>query len=155
VEPSEGLKSRVLAAATGEQAPRPAMLTRLFWSAAAVVLFSIVLGTLLGPDFREHKMNAHPDYASARGHVRWADRTLELHASGLPALPAGKEYELWRIRGGVPKRAGQYVPNAKGLIRGRYTMNDATVEGDLFAVTIEPAGGTDSPTGKMPLTPGK
>lgn len=150
--PSPGLKSRVLAAATGEKAPRPAILTRLFWSAAAVVLFSIVLGTLTAPE--RHYMQPGKEYASASGYVRWSGKTVELRAT-LPALPAGKEYELWRIRDGKPVRAGQYTPGADGAVRGTFLMHDATVRSDLFAVTIEPAGGTYSPTGPMPLIPGK
>jgi len=44
--PSESLKTRVLTAATGRQAPRQALFSRVFWAAAAIVLVALILNSL-------------------------------------------------------------------------------------------------------------
>jgi anti-sigma-K factor RskA len=153
VTPSAGLKSRVLAVATDEKAPRPAIFTRIFWAAAAVVIFAILIGTLTTPDYERYTMASGDP--SSQGYVLWSDREVKLRASGLARLPENKVYELWRIRDGKVKRAGEYSVDADGQLRGRHVMSEPFSKGDAFAVTIEPAGGTDSPTGPMPLTPSK
>ena len=97
--PSPGLKDRVLAAATGQKAVRPAMLSRVFWSAAAAFLFVLLIGNL----FREREytneavVKPGPGAPAAAGKVLWVDRYVKLDIQGLPALPAGKAYQLWQI----------------------------------------------------------
>ncbi len=88
----------------------------------------------------------------AQGRIIW-----NAHAGGLlvtadlPPLPEGKIYELWAIAGGKPLPAGLFGVDAEG--KGRLTVAPlagvATV--DVFAVTLEPAAGVQSPTGEMYL----
>ena len=67
-------------------------------------------------------------------------------ASGLPAPPEGSTYELWKVRDGQPVSAGTFTPD-DGSVR---TPVDAELSsGDTVAVTIEPEGGSVSPT--MPI----
>jgi anti-sigma-K factor RskA len=61
----------------------------------------------------------------------------------LPAPASGKTWEAWVIRGGTPVRAG--VTDARGVTALTLTANVAG--GDTIAVTQEPAGGVDAPTG--------
>src|SRR6185295_13140613 len=76
VAPSPGLKDRVLAAATGQKTARPAMLSRVFWSAAAAFLFVLLIGNL----FREREytneavVKPGPGAPAAAGKVLWVDR---------------------------------------------------------------------------------
>ena len=74
-----------------------------------------------------------------------------LVAADLPLLPEGKIYELWAIAGGKPLPAGLFGVDAEG--KGRLVVAPlagvATV--DVFAVTLEPAAGVQSPTGAMYL----
>ncbi|HEX2641456.1 MAG TPA: anti-sigma factor, partial [Thermoanaerobaculia bacterium] len=68
-------------------------------------------------------------------------------ASHLPALPAGKTYQLWFIpTDGKPVSAGVFATNADGAA----TLEVERIASDIqvWAVTIEPAGGVPQPTGQ-------
>jgi Anti-sigma-K factor rskA len=73
-------------------------------------------------------------------------RQMVLTTAGLPALPAGKVYQLWLI-GRPPNKI-----RSEGLLappRGGRTgpvLISGVLAGDTFGVTIEPAGGTVQPT---------
>ncbi|WP_125611671.1 anti-sigma factor [Specibacter cremeus] len=78
--------------------------------------------------------------------VAWsvsADRAAVL-ARGMPALPAGKAYELWFITAAGAVPAGMLPEAAQGsaarVLQGR--MDGATQVG----ITVEPAGGSKAPT---------
>lgn len=60
---------------------------------------------------------------------------------------AGKDYELWIIRGKVPINAGLLRPGPDGrsLIQVDAKLLQAG-RPDLFAVTVEPEGGSEKPT---------
>ena len=68
----------------------------------------------------------------------------------LPAAPAGKTWEAWVIRGDTPVRAG--ITDERGITT--LTLSAAVASGDTVAVTAEPAGGLDAPTG-APVLAGK
>jgi anti-sigma-K factor RskA len=77
-----------------------------------------------------------------------------LMAEGLPAAPAGKAYQLWFIKSGKPLPGRVFVsdPNGNGRMRDQVpteAMNDA-----VFAITLEPASGVQSPTGAIYLSSG-
>jgi anti-sigma-K factor RskA len=85
-------------------------------------------------------------HAAAGGH---------LYVTSLPALPADKTYELWTISGSTPRPAGLFTVDARGSGGLRV---DPAPEGrpvDVFAVTIEPAGGVPAPTGPIVLASAK
>jgi anti-sigma-K factor RskA len=63
----------------------------------------------------------------------------------LPAAPTGKDYEAWVVEDGTPRPAGVFEGGgavAVGLER-------PVPEGALVAVTLEPDGGVDVPTGEQ------
>ena len=64
----------------------------------------------------------------------------------LDPAPAGKTYEMWIVPGGdieLASRAGVFAGRDGAEIEGL----DGTVrDGDVVAVTVEPAGGVDAPT---------
>lgn len=71
-------------------------------------------------------------------------------ARNLPALPAGKTYQLWFIPSdGKPVPAGVFQANSQGAA----TLEVERIAPDIqvWAVTIEPAGGVPQPTGEMVL----
>ena len=68
----------------------------------------------------------------------------------LPAAPSGKTWEAWVIRGDVPVRAG--ITGEQGV--STLTLSAALASGDTVAVTPEPEGGVDAPTG-TPVLAGK
>jgi len=147
--PSAGLKTRVMAAATGRPAPRRALVSRVFWAAAAVVLFSLMLNSLWNKSTRLELKGLDPA-PQARGWVRWENQSVKLDVAGLPALPAGKEYQLWHLEpnaGAVPCRT--FKLNASGDLEGEDSMRYYIARGHKFALTVEPAGGSPKPT--MPI----
>jgi anti-sigma-K factor RskA len=78
-----------------------------------------------------------------------------LLANGLPPSPSGKEYQLWFIVGKNPPIPGKtFVTNQVG--RGELTdqVPQIAMESAVFAVTLEPAGGSPAPTGSIYLRSG-
>jgi len=71
-----------------------------------------------------------------------------LIASNLPALPAGKAYEMWVIpKGGTPRPAGLFQSGPQGTamhILAGPVDPDVTV-----AVTVEPESGSSAPTSNV------
>jgi anti-sigma-K factor RskA len=88
---------------------------------------------------------------SARARMIWnAPQGGLLVAAGLPRAPEGKAYQLWAIAGkGAPVSAGVFDVDAEG--RGSLTVSPlpGVAKVDVFAVTLEPAGGLAAPSGQM------
>jgi len=78
-----------------------------------------------------------------------------LVANGLPPAPQGKEYQLWFIVGTNPPVPGKTFAPDKA---GRGTLNDQVpkqaLDSAVFAITLEPAGGVNAPTGAIYLSSG-
>ncbi len=77
--------------------------------------------------------------------------SLMLMAANCPPLPENKIYELWLLPadGGKPMAAGWFKTDSNGHAMMFHTMETAGINAKGFAVTIEPAGGSQSPT--MPI----
>lgn len=77
--------------------------------------------------------------------------SLLLMASDTPILPDDKIYELWLLPadGSAPMPAGWFKPDAKGNGMIFHTLAAAGIDAKGFAITIEPAGGSTTPT--MPI----
>jgi anti-sigma-K factor RskA len=67
-------------------------------------------------------------------------------ADGLPALPAGRIYQLWVIVGGKPVSAGLLSPDANGRVLAVSSTPDIPAMPAIVAVTLEPAGGLPQPS---------
>ncbi len=65
----------------------------------------------------------------------------------LPDAPAGKTWEAWVIRGQTAVAAG--ITDGRGLVT--LVLRASFAAGDTIAVTAEPAGGRDQPSGKPVL----
>jgi len=90
----------------------------------------------------------------ARGRVIWNAVTREavLLVSGLERAPAGKAYEIWVIGPSKqPVPAGVFQPRPDGSAVVSLPRIEDTARPRTFAVTLEPATGTASPTGPMVL----
>ena len=75
-----------------------------------------------------------------------------LQVAGLPQPPPGKEYELWWIGSkSGPVKAALFAPTAHGEATVASTLPPAGEQLLASAVTLEPAGGVDKPTGAMYL----
>jgi len=78
---------------------------------------------------------------------------LVFMASNLAPLPPEKTYELWLVpmSGNKPMPAGTFRPDPKGDAMVMMPPMSAGVEAKAFAVTIEPEGGSLTPTMPMVL----
>jgi anti-sigma-K factor RskA len=73
-------------------------------------------------------------------------------AANLPALAAGKTYELWFIADGKPVAAGTFGVDAGGRSGTVEVKGVAPIDRiQAWAVTVEPRGGVPQPTGPMVL----
>lgn len=64
----------------------------------------------------------------------------------LATLPSNKTYELWYITGSVAKPAGTFHPSGSG--KSTEVLTGTMTAGDTIGITVEPAGGSKTPTGK-------
>lgn len=64
----------------------------------------------------------------------------------LAPAPTGKTYEAWVIEGETPEPAGTF---AGGGTQTAFALTRTVPEGATVAVTIEPEGGSESPTGDV------
>lgn len=183
--PSQGLRERVLAGTRPRPVlPGPGIALRnLRWTAAAALLMAALAGWYaleegkradrLANDVRhlQEQVRAEAEFAKtceklalkgtpdmapgAAGLVMWKDRELSFTAAGLPQLPRDREYELWAVIGDRKMRAGQAAPDEHGHVTWRMAMAAPMEKVDLWAVTDEPKGGMDQPTGKFYLLSAK
>jgi anti-sigma-K factor RskA len=76
-----------------------------------------------------------------------------LMASNLPALPAGKAYELWVIpKGGVPRPAGTFQSGPQGT--AMHILSGVVDSSVTLAVTVEPEAGSPAPTSAIVFSAG-
>jgi len=73
---------------------------------------------------------------------------LLLSATNLQPLPAGKTYELWILQpaGNKPLPAGTFKPDATGNAAIVLAQAPVGLKVQAFGVTVENAGGSDTPT---------
>jgi anti-sigma-K factor RskA len=111
-----------------------------------------VVELLRDPTTRVVALAGQGPASAAAGRIIWNDRGGGyLFVSNLPPAPSDKTYEVWTITGGTPRPAGVFQVDASGQA-GREV--EKTPEGqpvDVFAVTLEPAGGVPAPTGPIVL----
>jgi hypothetical protein len=87
-------------------------------------------------------MPNRPKYILAQ--VFWDTRTKAVYATNisLPKAPEGKQYQLWAFVNGKPVSAGLFDERRGGVVEQMKTFNQA----EAFGVTLENAGGAESPT---------
>ena len=111
-----------------------------------------VVQTLTAPDALRVTMvaaNVPPQPQGKAIYVK--DRSsLIFLASNMPKLPPQKTYELWLIpTSGAPIPAGVFKPDPRGSAEVIEPPLPAGVEAKAFAITVEPDGGSTTPT--MPI----
>jgi uncharacterized membrane protein len=90
------------------------------------------------------KLSGTEKYPTALMKVFWNKQSKETFISliNAPSLPKGKQFQLWALVNGKPINAGVFDSLQSALI----LSSIATTRADLFAVTIENTGGSESPT---------
>ena len=82
--------------------------------------------------------------------VRLGDERAVLVAEDLPSPSEGETYETWILREDVPEPAGLFEPDDAGVAAAPI---EGSLEGaDAVAVTVEPSGGSSSPTSDPLIT---
>jgi len=75
-----------------------------------------------------------------------------LVADKLPGVPQGKTYQLWFIVGNKPPMPGQtFAPDSSGKGTMKEQMPHEALDSPTFAITLEPAGGSRTPTSPIYL----
>jgi anti-sigma-K factor RskA len=106
------------------------------------------LSILIAPDVRRIDLAGQPVAPSASARTFWSrSRGVVLTAANLPALPAGRTYQLWFVRGRTPVSVGLVKPDANGRVTAILDAATNLPDPDAVAVTIEPEGGVPAPTG--------
>lgn len=100
------------------------------------------LNIIKNPAYIAVTMKGQPISPSAASMVYWDKTTgqVYVYASKLPAPEAGKQYQLWALKDGKPIDAGVFD------INGDLQQMKRITEADAFAVTLEPVGGSETPT---------
>lgn len=101
------------------------------------------LSTVRNYDNKLVRMTSTGKVQGAIAVVYWNPKTNNVYvdAAGMPPLPEDKQYQLWAIADGDPVDAGVFDTNTSNLQRMKEIR-----EAKVFAVTIEPRGGSPTPT---------
>jgi anti-sigma-K factor RskA len=96
------------------------------------------------PDFSRVVMKGTPNAPQALAAVYWNESTQEIYLSiqDMKQLTADAQYQLWAIIDGKPVDAGVFDNDFSGLRK----MKEIGSAPSMFAVTIEPRGGRETPT---------
>ncbi len=96
-----------------------------------------------GKDYRRITMNSKGS-SESMAYVYWNERNQDVYLSviSLPQPPADKQYQLWALKGGRPIDAGVFDLGEDISLK----KMKPTVLADAFAITLEPSGGSPSPT---------
>ncbi|MEO7122582.1 MAG: anti-sigma factor, partial [Lacisediminihabitans sp.] len=146
---------------------RPVALLTAVAAAAALFVGGTFLGQNLGPRSDGNsalqaqasslvELSAASDVQRASSVVAGGGKatliwSLDLRRSAvlidkLPALPAGKTYQLWYIDGSGAKPAGTFESSDGGMTW--HVLDGKMTGGDTVGVTVEPDGGSAQPTTK-------
>lgn len=101
---------------------------------------------VLRDDFRDVALAGTKTAPTARARVLFNAATHKVYVDvrSLPALPAGKQYQLWALDKGKPVDAG-VLTLATATGQGLQHMKDIA-SAQTFAMTVEPTGGSTNPT---------
>jgi len=117
-----------------------------------VALYRGAVELLRDPATRVVDLRGQGAASGASGRMIWNDvGGGHLFVAGLAPAPAGKTYEAWTIAGGTPRPAGLFVVDAGGRGGHRVTREAAQGAVQVFAVSLEPEGGSAAPTGPIVL----
>lgn len=89
-------------------------------------------------------MEVAPD-ARAMAYANTTTGAVYLEIMNLPAAPDGMQYQFWGIVNGKPVDAGMIPVSGADGIHPMTVVPNAVA----YAISLEPAGGSDQPTGKI------
>ncbi|PUZ25159.1 hypothetical protein DCC81_12690 [Chitinophaga parva] len=103
------------------------------------------LALMRNPDYQAIRMPGVKGHEGNIATIYWNAKSQEVYllSQNLPVPAADKQYQLWAIVGGKPVSAGVF--SVGDLAKGLQKMKQVS-GAQAFAVTLEKAGGADSPT---------
>lgn len=109
---------------------------------------------LTSPDARRSEMAGTKEAKDARATFAFDRQTghAMLMTSGLPTLPAGMAYELWFIADGRPMPGKVFKVDESGKAMISDQVPAEARDKAVFAITMEPERGVQSPTGAIYLS---
>jgi anti-sigma-K factor RskA len=144
---------------------------RAHWPALAAIaaMCALALGVgnflqwtgVLQPPLRGMRPRLATALLSGTGDARNAYGTIVLDpmdnegvlaVTGLHKLDSGHQYQLWLIKDGQRRSGGVFSPDAEGYGSMLLTVPADFKDFHSFGVTVEPRGGSDSPTGARVLS---
>ncbi|SNC64604.1 Anti-sigma-K factor rskA [Hymenobacter gelipurpurascens] len=104
------------------------------------------LSVLRNAAFRAVELKGTPKAPDALARVYYNPKTKDVYVDvrNLPAPPEGKQYQLWALDNGKPVDAGM-LATATASGDSIQQMKDIA-SAQAFAMTVEPAGGSENPT---------
>jgi anti-sigma-K factor RskA len=114
-----------------------------------------VINTLSEPGIRFVTLKGVDSAPSAVAYSLIAENVkILVVASNLPALKPGQQYQLWLSRRDDPKvvSGGVFAPDEKNRAVIEFSDSELINNISALAVTIEPAGGSSTPTGNRILS---
>ncbi len=104
------------------------------------------LSVLSSPDYQAIALAGTDVSPESTARVFWNPGAEQLYLSpgNLPQPPTDKQYQLWAIVDGAPVSAGVFdvAPDAASL----QALSSQIAQASAFAITLEPRGGSPSPT---------
>ncbi len=102
-----------------------------------------VLALYEDPSYNRITLEGQPISPTSSAWVYWNSNTSQLYLriNNLPKPPQESQYQLWAIQDGQPVDAGIF-----DLKNGPLELKDISGKVEAFAITLEPIGGSESPT---------
>ena len=145
------LRSRVevLEARLDEASSLLATTERAMGEARAVAFQSqSAMSVLAAPDLARIDLVGQAAAPTASARALWSrQRGMVFAVQNLPALPAGRTYQVWVVTAAAPISAGLLEPDQAGRGIAVFATPPDIAAPVAIAVTIEPAGGVPAPTG--------
>jgi anti-sigma-K factor RskA len=81
-----------------------------------------------------------------------SENAIVVDGSDIDSLEADQTYQLWLVDGAAVASVGTFRPDSSGSVETRF--DDVTVGNQVLAVTVEPEGGSETPTLPIVATAG-
>ncbi len=111
------------------------------------------LAVLSDPNMHKVALNSVNEAQSAAATIYWnpEEKKTYFYRNQLPPEPTEAQYQLWAIVKGKPVSIGLLALNDEAGLQDMAGVEDA----DAFAITLEPLGGSESPTLEQMVVLGK
>ncbi|WP_258103737.1 anti-sigma factor [Marinoscillum sp. MHG1-6] len=101
------------------------------------------VAVLISPEYQRIIMDGTENAPDVKAVIYWNSKQEKvfLNSSTLASLPTDQQYQLWALVDGQPIDAGVFDAST-----GTFQIMKNIAKADAFAVTVEPKGGSESPT---------